>query len=1559
MPDAAAVVTEAAPTDHTRPPSPYVGLSFYSAEDADFFFGRETERQVVMSNLRAARLTLLHADSGVGKSSLLRAGVAARLDQIARNKFYLGDSIDVPVVFSSWKDDPISELIGEIERTINSYLPTWDAVALSRESLTEAIAAGIAALDGGTALNHAVTSSRETVDLQDRPSSTLLIILDQFEEYFLYGSPDVRERLADDLSAAINKPDLSANFLISIREESFAALGNLLRGRMRNVYGNDLHLGYLDSKRAREAIERPVERFNHLHPDRWVEIEDGLAEALLLEVRRVQNGDGQAGEGLDPADLELPEANGRAPADSNGRDGEVITPYLQLVMTKLWEHDQGSGLLQLRTLEELHGARQIVADHLNEALSGLHPEQRDTAIESLHHLVTPSGTKIALEVGDLAAYTRRPVDQVAAVLEALAGDARILRTVPPAPGKSPDDPANQRYEIYHDVLAHPINQAVNARALGHERRRAVRFRRIAAGALALALLALGAAIIAVFALRDASTQEHVAQSGQLAAAAEGQLSSNPELATQLALSAWQVHHTPLAEKALRDALPQLQLQRILQAQSPLTSVAFNRDGSRIAVANSDGIASLWNTDTDKQVGAFGLPGLSALESVAFSPDGSKLVTAYSDGTARIWNVKSQQQIGAPLTQHGDLKSAAFSPDGKKIVTAGSSGVARVWDVRSHHLLHELRTGDGAPFSDAAFSPDGKLIAASSNARELEVWSASTYRPLAHQNDTRTPLYSVAFSPDGRKLVTATGSGEVFIWSATRLGQPLGTLSGKDVNTINVMTNAMWSGTGKLIVAAGLDGQARVWNASARASQPARMLRAGNVSMRGIAVDAKGDRVVTAGADGVARIWDPRTGKQLAVLRTAGLDTVIAAAFSPDNRVVGNATYDGNVNMWNATTGKLLFHYTLPHRAGANDIRIRKIFGRDTAIVAGKDGFVYVIDAATGELMRELVAGGATNITAADYSPQSREWVTAGQESSQWVIRLWRFRGSSWRTGSLTEVGTGMIEPDQVTYVYDVEFSADGKRVVAASGDYLDYDGSARVWSSSGSDSNAVATFIEPDGPAAQKAIRSAVFSRNGERVLTASDDGTARIWDMAAPRYPLPGTIADPQGDPLRWAAFSPDSRWVATASQDAGVRVWDSASQRELLTLAGHSGAVNTVSFNSGGTQLVTASTDGTTRLWDALPVEGQGDPIDEEHQADVNTVAFSPNGRVIASADSDGYARLWNATTDQHQMVAALREPKGAPVSSAEFSSDGRWLVTGDAEGNAVLWDAATHHQLASFDDQNGIYALAGAEISPDRTMIVTAGATYPGGPHDGDGAAIWRVRLTANGKQVHVTPPQHLAAGSSVRWAVFSPDSRLIVTADNSGVARVWDAATGEQVGATLTEPGGEAVSDAWFSPSLAGSAPGWLRHMVQGSTLRLGSHEEPWLIVTGSDDGTARVWNLRTGAQVAVFTAPDRSAIYNAMFSPNGQFVLTASQDGTARIWSLRTGAQITQFNAGDPIPIAEFSPGGDRVVVGTDFGTVRVFWTRLEEPMQQLVALAHSRLTTNLTADERRRYLSGG
>jgi hypothetical protein len=405
--------------------NPYFGLDYYAEQSGAWFFGREADAGKVITNLRAARLTLLHADPGVGKTSLLRAGVAWRMRKLA------GDSLTrrraVTVVFSSWKDDPLHDLAVTIGQAIEPYLARHREPRLPVDQLDETISAASYALNAG-----------------------LVIILDQFEEYFMYRRREpLPEPFADELSRCINRSDLNANFLIAIREDAYAGLGDLFKGRIGNVYGNYLSVELLDCASAERAIVEPLAVYNaQAGVSEPVTIQDELVAAVLDQVR--------------------------ASYSSNDR---VSLPLLQLAMQAIWRRERAEGSRELRlcTLENMHGVGTLLDTQLDSALRALSKSERQIAIYLFDYLVTPFGSKIAESVPDLAARTGYSEDQVRMVLEKLDHE-RIVRPVSARPGQ---DPLRfGRYEIFHDLLAPAINRAIAAH--GGRRRVGWRFRRLAA-----------------------------------------------------------------------------------------------------------------------------------------------------------------------------------------------------------------------------------------------------------------------------------------------------------------------------------------------------------------------------------------------------------------------------------------------------------------------------------------------------------------------------------------------------------------------------------------------------------------------------------------------------------------------------------------------------------------------------------------------------------------------------------------------------------------------------------------------------------------------------------------------------------------------------------------------------------------------------------------------------------------------------------------------------------------------------------------------------------------------
>ena len=436
--------------------APYVGLDYFGEEDAGLFFGRDAERKRILGNLRASRLTLLYAESGVGKSSLLRAGVAARLRQLAaRSAAQRGSAHYVPVVFSAWQGNSKADLIAALEAAVRPLLRERAQLALRRDGLEGAIEDAVAAVD-----------------------ATALIILDQFEERVLYEADD---EFDDELAHCINRRDLRANFLISVREDAYSLIGSRFKSRIPNVYGNYLHLDFLDAQAARDAVLEPVKTFNeHRAADApRFEIEPALVDAVLEQVRRgrVTIGDEE----------EAPEVGAAGAA-------RVETAYLQLVMKRLWDEEisAGSHRLRLETLRRLGGADTIVHGHLDDVMDELPADQRDAAAGAFRFLVTSGGRKIALSSDELREFSDAGSATLEPALEHLERE-RILRPIP-----APEPGGVTRHEIYHDVLAPAILRWRRRHAEEQTERRLtrleVRNRRLGAAVIALTAVAVALAL---------------------------------------------------------------------------------------------------------------------------------------------------------------------------------------------------------------------------------------------------------------------------------------------------------------------------------------------------------------------------------------------------------------------------------------------------------------------------------------------------------------------------------------------------------------------------------------------------------------------------------------------------------------------------------------------------------------------------------------------------------------------------------------------------------------------------------------------------------------------------------------------------------------------------------------------------------------------------------------------------------------------------------------------------------------------------------------------------------
>jgi WD40 repeat protein/tRNA A-37 threonylcarbamoyl transferase component Bud32 len=469
-------------------------------------------------------------------------------------------------------------------------------------------------------------------------------------------------------------------------------------------------------------------------------------------------------------------------------------------------------------------------------------------------------------------------------------------------------------------------------------------------------------------------------------------------------------------------------------------------------------------------------------------------------------------------------------------------------------------------------------------------------------------------------------------------------------------------------------------------------------------------------------------------------------------------------------------------------------------------------------------------------------------------------------------------------------------------------------------------------------VNRAAFSPAGDRIVTASRDGTARIWNLTGRQL----AVLTGHGDAVQSAVFSPSGDRIVTASADRTARLWD-LSGNELAVMV-HQAGLASAEFSPDGKCIVTAAADGTAQVWgmDGSPLAAL-----RGHTSLVNALSFSPKGDQILTASSDGTARIWDFTGTQQ---AVLKVKGGGTTYAAAFSAQGDRIVTGSGDGSVRVWSSAGEELAVLRGHEDGVTSVA---FSPKGDMVVSSSEDHTARVWDpsgrvlqilrGHGDAVFSASFSPSGDRILTGSQDGLArlfdlsgklllrlAGheGQLRSVSFSSRGDHVVTASSDFTGRVWDLAEGE----IAALRGHEApVTCARFCPDgervLTGSEDGTARlwdvagnelavmrgHDRRVETVDVSPSDD--LVLTGGRDGSARVWDFAGGA-VAVLKG-HRARISTARFSPKGDLVLTAAWDGWAILWD-RSWNRVAELksHAGYRTPAAAFSPRGDRVVTGS-------------------------------------------
>lgn len=1131
---AALVAAAASPAPETLTPAenPYKGLRAFGAADAETFHGRDALVGDLLAAVAEHRLVAVVGPSGIGKSSVVKAGL---IPALRAGGLPGSDRWAVTDMFPG--SYPFEELAAALVRVAVEEPPGL-VDELARDEL----------------------GLRRVTKRILPPDTELLLVVDQFEELFtLTAGEEARRTFLDALTALAEDSRSAVRVVVTLRADfldhplRYPEFGELLRAGLVAVTAPS-------QDELAEAIEQPA-------AGAGVRFEPGLVSQIIRDVHD------QPGA--------LPLLQYALTELFAARTSDVLT---------IGGYEAVGGVVGAlgRRAEQLYGelepAGQAAARQVFLRLVSVDPEAQDTRRRvrrrELRRLELDPGAvdevlglygEHRLLTFDREPLTRSPTVEVAheAILgqwERLRGwiderreDLLLHRRL--AEGLEEWEQAGrnadylpregrlaqfQTWAATTDVALTALERdfLAEARAAADDaaRRRARRRRALLAGFATLAAAASVAAVLALVQRGEARDEARLSKARSLAAAAQANLDIDPERSVLLAIEAVETtkrHDGTVlqeAEQALHDALAASRTVRRYEQADVDGDLA--PDGGRLAVVDPERTtASVRDRDTGEII--LKLSGHAApIRVLDWSPDGRLIATASEDGTARLWDASSGAAVRTISRHGGGLFSVRFGHDGAQLVTLGFDGAAYVWDTASGARVARFRgVHHREPQNDpwkndmAALGSGGVLVVANQytggrpppptdtvSARVFDVASGRV-RLLEGPGG---PGSEVALSPDGTLLVTGSATERLNLWRLPE-GELIDSVDRAPADDIE------FSADGRRIAVTWVGGDVRIFGVSENGLDEQLVLNGHGGPVRDVNFSADGQALLSVGA-AIARLWDvtaPGPGELLAAPGPEG-ELIGGAEFTPDGeRLVASSGPPGLVRVFDARTGEVareLGH----HAAGGFVVTLDVSPDGKRVATASFDGTAAVLDLANGRPTATMRGHECSPppvqcwVLGVAFSPDGSRIATTGSDAT---TRVWDAR-----TGR--ELHTLRGHEDQT---FPVEWSPDGRRLLSGS-----RDGTTRIWDA---ETGRLVRVLknDPEGPG-----WTAAWSHDGSRVLVEGHLGGPLVLNPATGRNE--GRLAT--GEPTVRIAFSPGGRRVAVGAIGGSVRIFDWATREELLSL-------------------------------------------------------------------------------------------------------------------------------------------------------------------------------------------------------------------------------------------------------------------------------------------------------------------------------------------------------------------------------------------------------------------------
>lgn len=520
----------------------------------------------------------------------------------------------------------------------------------------------------------------------------------------------------------------------------------------------------------------------------------------------------------------------------------------------------------------------------------------------------------------------------------------------------------------------------------------------------------------------------------------------------------------------------------------------------------------------------------------------------------------------------------------------------------------------------------------------------------------------------------------------------------------------------------------------------------------------------------------------------------------------------------------------------------------------------------------------------------------------------------------------------------VFFAPDGRTLVSAS-----FDGTIRVWD--GADGTPRQVFHTE-----QEGERCVSYSPTQHRVVLGRPMGRVECWDLAAGQrlWSMDSAMSAFQ------MAFSPDGGTVAVDGPGRVMEFRDSSTGKMLRTLEGGTKVLSNLrdlAYSQDGRRLAAGLWDGTVAVWD---VETGEIRVLQGHEGPVFAVAFSPDGKTIASAGDDATVRIWDAETGQE--LRALRGHWMA-VNTLAFSPDGTRIATGGRDATVRIWDAATGSELKRLRGHEG--SVLSVAFSADGNRLASASRDLSVRLWNADGETGERTLLSDTGqcRDVSLSADGRTLAAASVKAVVLWDLER------NRELVR-FTAGDDRRFGEVSLSPDGRRVAGAGFAEGPPGLAfvkvwdvpratELWSTTPVEAGGVDARFSPDGRRLLATAEEGTACIHDAETG-DIAATLKGHQGGIWTVAFSPDGRRVATAGEDKLVKVWDAGTGQELLTFaKHARPVHFVAFSPDGTTIASCSADNTARLWSSDTGEELIAPLEYSHYIYSLALSPDGRR------